>query len=114
MNREPSATPLAGASAPPRVAVAGALALVSGPGRDGDRTDHDGAEATDGFVCPFCGETYPASRRRCAGCGGLPVVPREDREVYEAVVGLCGPDCETAARRTDRSAPFAHPSVRPR
>lgn len=114
MDRASSPAPLAGASPPPRIAVAGALAFVSGPGRAGDRADDAGAEPPDGFVCPFCGETYPASRRRCAGCGGLPVVPREDREVYEAVVGLCGPDCETTARRTDRSTPYAHWPVSPR
>lgn len=84
-------------------ATAGTLAMVAGKGLSGRRPDATSAgEDADGFVCPFCGETYAGSRRRCASCDGLPIVPREDREVYETVVGPCGPNCDTGDREADR------------
>ncbi len=105
-NRLPSATSRAA------VATAGAVAMVAGPGRSGRAPDASGSGGdADGFVCPFCGETYAGSRRRCASCGGLPIVPREDREVYETVVGPCGPNCDTgdAARPDSVPRPTAGP-----
>lgn len=51
----------------------------------------DGGDDPARFVCPFCGRTYAGPRRCCAGCDGVPVVRADDRQVYAAIVGPCGP-----------------------
>lgn len=53
----------------------------------------DGPPDATRYVCPFCGRGYDVERKRCASCDALPVVPREDREVYRAVVAPCGARC---------------------
>lgn len=68
------------------------LAVLAGRPVDGDELA-DPAR----FVCPFCGRGYDAARRRCASCDALPVVPREDRHVYRAVLGPCGARCAPRA-----------------
>jgi hypothetical protein len=45
------------------------------------------------YVCPLCGTLSQPSRRYCARCGGTPVVPVTDTDVYETVLPMCGPDC---------------------
>lgn len=97
-----------------QTATAGALAIVAGSGRSdrGPDASSPGGDA-DGFVCPFCGETYAGSRRRCANCDGLPIVPREDREVYETVVGPCGPNCDTGDRDAARPPSILRPTAGP-
>lgn len=63
----------------------------------------DADEASAGVrtraVCPFCGRSYDEPRQRCGACGSLPVVRRHDRQVYDAVLANCGPDCDRVAVR---------------
>lgn len=51
------------------------------------------------YVCPFCGRTFATDRGRCAGCDGLPIVPRDARAVYETVLPGCGARCDPDAAR---------------
>lgn len=71
-----------------------------------DADDASAGERTRG-VCPFCGRSYEERRQRCGACGSLPVVAPDDRQVYDAVLANCGPDCDrVAVRRRTGSAGY--------
>lgn len=60
-----------------------------------------GACAGSAYVCPFCGRGHATPRPRCAACGGLPVVPRDEGRVYDTVVVACGAGAEPAVTASD-------------